>query len=316
MVTQNGVAVSKPLTEGAVAQIQDSRDYAINRAVPVIMADSIVGTYKYWDKNDLARYEVELRQPGSTYKRVDLDIAEKAYRCQGYGLKTGIAVENSFELGGNPMQTAADYLVDQGLQTIETIGFSKLMTTGLFDNDVSPTTKWDLDTSNPIKDIRGYKVTGRKASRTRMNNAIMTEDVFEALLENQEIIDRLPTNELRILTEEEQLARVFGLDNIYVSRASNIVVNEGASGEAPASFGTESMLLFHKSSGNYVNSPNGALMVVRNNAPGIDGAMGMGITNPYFDEDTDEEIIKLKLQFDIIIPAKSCGVFISNILST
>lgn len=315
MVTQNGVLVSVPLTTGAVAQIQDNMDYVATRAFHVVTAPTLTGTYKYWDKNDLARYEAELRKPGASYKRVDLDLAEKAYQCLNYGLKTGIAQENSAELGGNPLAVAAEYLLDQGYQTLETAMFNTFLKTGVFENDIAVGDNWDTTAGNPIKDIRNAQKVGRAAGRKPLNSMVLSEDVFEVLIQNEEILDRMPTNEMRILTQEQQLAAVFGLANVYVSKASNITVNEGAAtGDDPTTYGTGKCLLFHKSAGNPVQNANAGLIIVRNYGQGITGSNGMGITSPYFDEDTDSEIIKLKLAFDMVVPAPSCGVLLHSMI--
>lgn len=317
MVAENNAVFSKPLTLGAVAQIQDQTDFIATKAFPIVLANSKTGTYKYWDVKDLQRLEAELRKPGSKFKRVNLDVEEKSYNCQNFGLEVGIADETAGELGGNPMQIQADYLMNQGLITLEQNMFTSFLTEGgsVWENEATPTNKWNTTAGDPISDFRNAAVAVAKAGGKRPNSCVMSEDVFEALLQNDVILDRLSTASLRVLTQEQQLAQILGIQNVYVSRGYAVTGNEDASSEAAASLGTEKCLIYYKSDMAPTQNPNAGLVIVRNYAGDVVGANGMGITSPYFDNTTRENIIQLLLRFDMVVPAKTLGYLFYNVLA-
>ncbi len=303
MPTEKGAVFSKPLTLGAVAQITEQDLYVATKAFPIVLADSLKGTYKYYDKDDLAKYEIELRKPGASYKRITLDVAEKTYSCKGYGLRYDVPMETEGELGGDPLMTGADVLVDNGLQCLEANMVDTYLATSYWDNaDVTPTTKWDATGGNPIADIRAAKITVKNAGKRIPNAILCTEDVFEALLENDEILDRMPTDSMRILSKEEQLAAVFDVKYFFVTKSPSVTA-------------TEKLLLYYRDDVAPSQKPNAGLIIIRNYAGDIVDAKGMGVTEPVFDEDTDCDFIKLKLRFDMISPAKSLGVLFINQLT-
>ena len=303
MPTEKGAVFSKPLTLGAVAQITEQDLYVATKAFPIVLADSLKGTYKYYDKDDLAKYEIELRKPTASYKRITLDVAEKTYLCRQYGLRYDVPIEIEGELGGDPLMVGADVLVDNGLQCLESNMVDTYLATSYWDNaDITPTTKWDATGGNPIADIRAAKITVKNAGKRIPNAILCTEDVFEALLENDEILDRMPTDSMRILSKEEQLAAVFDVKYFFVTKAPSVTA-------------TEKLLLYYRDDVAPTQKPNAGLIIVRNYAGDIVDARGMGITEPVFDEDTDSDFIKLKLRFDMVSPATSLGVLFINQLT-
>lgn len=307
MVTEKGAAVNKPLTMGAVAQITDQNLYVATKAFPIVMSESIKGTYKYYNKEDLNKFSVELKKPGSSYKRILADVEEQSFLCKNYGLRYDIAEENKSELGGNPHATGAAILADQGLQCLELNMVDTFLATGLYDTaDITPTAKWDVATTNPIADIRAAKVTVKNAGRRIPNAILCNEDVYEALLQNDYILDKISTSGiggtgLRLLTKEEQLAQIFDVQYFNVIKAPGVT-------------DTEKLLLYYIDPVMPAEKPNTGLIIVRNYAGDVVGANGMGITAPQMDDD-DNEFIKLKLRFDMVTPATSLGVLFVNTLT-
>ena len=307
MVTEKGAAVNKPLTMGAVAQITDQNLYVATKAFPIVMSESIKGTYKYYNKEDLNKFSVELKKPGSSYKRILADVEEQSFLCKNYGLRYDIAEENKSELGGNPHATGAAILADQGLQCLELNMVDTFLATGLYDTaDITPAAKWDVATTNPIADIRAAKVTVKNAGRRIPNAILCNEDVYEALLQNDYILDKISTSGiggtgLRLLTKEEQLAQIFDVQYFNVIKAPGVT-------------DTEKLLLYYIDPVMPAEKPNTGLIIVRNYAGDVVGANGMGITAPQIDDD-DNEFIKLKLRFDMVTPATSLGVLFVNTLT-
>jgi len=298
MTTETGVVFSKPLTLGAVAQVANQDLYVATKVFPIVLANSLKGTYKYFNIADLNTFAVEVRKPGASYKNVTLNVSEQAYLCKQYGLKYSLPIEHENELGGDILQTGANFLYDQGLKTLEYQLASTYLVTGLWGTDYAPTNKWS-GTGNPITDIRNAQVSVRKAGQGIADCALMTEDVFLALLENAIIIDRLSVDTLRVLTQAEQLANILGLKEIHILRQTTL---------------TGFCLLYVKNPTAPEQNPNAGLIIIRNYAEDVMDAKGIGITNPYFDEDTDSKVLKLKLRFAMVVPAPNLGYLFNTVV--
>lgn len=308
---------NKPLVLGAVAQLQKAGNFAAMKSFPVVMADSIEGTYKYWNLEDLLRYEVAERKPGTHYKRIDTDVDTKTFFCKDYGVEEPLAIESVGELGGNPVQQIADKLMIQGMMTFEQEMVSTFFaTSGGYSKVYTGTTdfvKWDDATSNPIEDIEEGLDYVEENTGLRPNVITCTRDVFRKLKQNQEIIDRLATDSLRILRTEEALARIFDVEEFNVSKATYISGNEKAS-ETRSAFATKQLIATYKAPTNAVNSPNAGLIIVRNYAGDVVGANGMGIET-YEEKQTDSTIVRLKQRFDMVIPSVDLGVVFTACIS-
>jgi len=299
MTTENGVLFSKPLTLGAVAQMTSRDLYVATKVFPIVLTNSLKGTYKYFNQEDLTQFAVELRKPGSSYKNISVDVKEQAYLCKGYGLKYSLPIEHEEELGGEILQTGANLLYDNGLKVLEYTFADTYMKTCLWGTDADKTSaKWS-GAGDPIVDVKNAKIQIRKAGKGNAEYAVLTEDVFSALCENDSIIARMAVDTFREIHQEQQVAQILGLREIYVLRETTT---------------TGMFLLFAKNPVAPTENPNAGLIMIRNYAHEVADAKGIGITNPYFDEDTDSKVIKLKLRFDMITPAPTLGYLLYNLV--
>lgn len=322
MPAHNDTVFNKPLMLGAIPQLQKETSFAALKTCPVVMADSIEGTYKYWNLEDLLRFEVAERKPGSYYKRVDTDLDTRTYYCKDYGLEEPLPIESVGELGGNPLQNIADKLFINGMMNFEQEfvttafdvagnGFTKVY-------DVSSGAEllgkqWDATDSNPIEDIEQGLDYVEDQTGLRPNTITCGRDVYRKLKQNPEIIDRLATNELRILRSEEALARIFDVSEFNVTKGTYITGNEKTT-ETKSAFVTKKLIASYKAPTNPGVSPNGLLIIVRNYAGDIVGANGMGIET-YFEKASDSTIIRLKQRFDIVVPSPALGVAFNNCIA-
>lgn len=298
MATEKGVMVSLPLTRGAIAQITDRTLYVATQAFPVVLADSLTGTYKYFDKDQLSKYQVELRKPGASYKKITADVDTKAFSCKNYGLAYVLPEEYSQELGTDMLQVGANYLYDQALQTLEYQVGHNFLKTGVWDSEFAPTVKWSAPTgSNPIADFKQAKKDIRDKGKTVARFALMTEDVYDGLCQNENILDRMAVTEFRAIDDEQKLASILGLQAIYVMRETDL---------------TNFCLVYAKNEAAPKEQPNAGLIIMRNYAKEVKDSNGIGITEPYFDEDNDSDVIKLKLRFTPETPATSLGCLIKT----
>jgi len=307
MPNTNDVSFNKPLVLGAVATLQKADSFSALKSAPLVLADSITGSYKYWNLKDLLRFEVAERNPGTAFKRIGTGLVPKSYLCKDYGLEEALPIEHVGELGGNPMQAIADKLMIQGMMNYEQAFAAKAFaTTGGFNEVITVSTKWSAIDSNPIKDIEAGLDAIEDKTGLRPNVITCTRDVFRALKQNQDILDRLATDQLRILRTEQALAVIFDVMEFNVSKASRIVGNEQTT-EVIGAFASKKLVATYKAPTAPEASPNGLIIIARNYAGEVVGANGMGVET-YFEKNTDSNIIRLKQRFTVEIPSADLGV--------
>jgi hypothetical protein len=298
MTNEKGIVVSKPLTLKAIAQTNTDM-YIATSVFPIVLAPTLKGTYKYYSLGDLQKFEVELRKPGASFKNVSLELEEKSFNCQHYGLRYPCPREFQEELA-DMLQTGANYLYEQGLRTLEYQFASTFLKQSVFGTDATPTTKWNATGSNPIADFKLAKKTIREDGRATAQYAVMTEDVFDALCENEDIKDRMAVDTFRAVTSEAQLAQILGLREIYVVRETSV---------------TEICVVFAKNTVTPVESPNAGLIVIRDYAKIPKDGKGIAISAPFYDQDTHSDALDLELHFTMITPAPTLGYCFYNVLT-
>lgn len=319
MPTHNESTFNLPLIRGAVAMLQKPESFAALKSIPRVQVSAITGNYKYWDLDDLLRFEVQARKPGADFHQVINNLENKTFYCEDYGLEFPVPIETAGELGGNILEQTAAQAMQQGLMQFEVKMAETLFATSggyskVYDvsSDLTGVT-WDNNSSNPIADIEEGLDYVEENTGLRPNVITCTRDVFRKLKQNQEIIDRLATDSLRILRTEDALATIFDVDEFNVTKATYISGNEKSS-ETRSAFATKKMVAHYKSDVNPAGSPNGALMLVTNYAGDIVGANGMGIET-YFHKPKDSDIVRLKQRFDIVIPSADLGVVFNNCIA-
>lgn len=314
----NNVAMNRPLMEGAVAVLQKETNFFALKTFPVVYADSNTGTYKYWDLEDLLRHENEMRKPGSNFKRVQLDVAEQSFTCENYGLEVNVAREDRQELGGNPLQTKALYLMRQGLVTLDVAAYNKYFATSggfnkVYDVASSLSSKqWDAADSNPIKDIEEGLDYIEDQTGLRPNVLTMTKDVFRKLKHNPELLDRQAVDKDRGITTEEEMAKALGVEEVVVAKGTYISGNEKTS-ETRTGFGTKRVVATYRQKVAPADSPNAGLIIIRDYGD-LDGATGMGIET-YFDKPTESDIVRLWQRFTPEVSSKDLGVVFDNCIA-
>jgi len=229
--TANDVHVDAILTNISVAYIQEQAAYIASRVFPIIPVEKQSDKYFTYTKGDWFRDEAQLRAPATESAGSGYTLATSTYSTQVYAFHKDVddQVRANADTPLNPDRDATQFVTQRMLMRQEVQWTSDFFTTGVWANDVTPSTLWsNYTSSDPIGDIEAGKATMLNNTGFLPNTMVMGYEVFRQLRHHPDIVDRVKYTSAENVTEDI-LARYFGVDRILVARA---IRNTGAEGAA------------------------------------------------------------------------------------
>mgnify|MGYP003651718946 CR=1 FL=1 len=236
--TASAVHVNTPLTNISVAYSQQADKFVAHRVFPVVPVAKQSDRYYEYSKDDWLRSEAQLRAPGSESAGGGYRLTNTStYFCAVNAIHKD--VDDQIRANADPVinmdRDATEYITQQLLMKREkdwVSSFFQLLTwTGsTTDTDIGVgtgiTTAWDA-TSTPITDIALQAASIMKKTGYYPNTLVITPDVYNALINNDDIVDRIKYTQKGVVGRD-LLANVLGLDRVEVCWATNNTAKEGA----------------------------------------------------------------------------------------
>ena len=319
MATNDKVTFNRLITDKAEGLMEDTRDFVAMRAFGVATVNKRVGEYPVFKIADLYRNSLRKRAVGSQYAETGTDLELRAFACEDYGVEEPIPYETMQEMGEGYKQQIADKLMIDAYRNYEDVvcGFAfneanwtKVMTGAAATNfELNQFAKFSDGANNISELFREFKDLVKKECGRKPNTALMTSDVMDALLENAFIRDLIATTRDQII-DEMFLAKVLGLDNIYVTEA--IVNKAGLDGKNMDYLYKGTCLLYWdgQAGRNSITAPC-AMKVVRLNYGDTNSASGVGIYERE-DEARDAQILRVKQRFVPVVQYKEAAILLKG----
>lgn len=259
--TPSDVHVNQPLTNISIAYMQDTKEFIATQVFPNVPVAKNSDVYFVFPKGEWFRSEARERGLGaeSAGTRFSVDKAP-AYNAT----VKAVHVDIDDQLRANQdspldLDSASSERVTRGLLLRRERDFAAhYFTTGLWTGsdtgtDVTPSTAWDADNSTPIKDIRNQMSAMKTKTGFRPNKLVIGEDVWDAIQDNADFLDRISISRDKIVTLD-LLATVLGLPpgGVLVAGAIQNIAVEGAAADSME-------MLFH----------DGALLVYAADRPSL-----------------------------------------------
>lgn len=260
------VHVNAPLTNISVAYIQSAADFISDKVFPVVPVDKQSDIYWVYTKNDWFRDEAQKRGPGteSVGSGYNLD-SSNTYYAHVWAFHKDVAdqVRANSDAGIDVDRDATVFVTQRLMLRREREWHAKNFVAGKWGKDLTgvaggevPGTsfrQWsDYANSDPVNDIKTGRMAIKSVTGFRANTLVLQEEVFEALKQHPDIIDRYKYTNSSVITAD-MLARLFEVDRILVSGAVYATNNEGGT-EAYSFVGAKGALLCYA-------APNPGLLV-------------------------------------------------------
>lgn len=237
MPTAGAVHIDKPLTQISVAYMQDEQDFIADKVFPKIPVDHQTDKYWIFSKEYFFRSQAKLRAPGTPAAQGGIGLTTGTYSCDVYAFAEVIPdqvrsnADESLDLDMAMTLNISRQLLLIKEQKFSEVAFTKAnWATSVVGNATAATGKFvfwsDYTNSDPAADIRQLRMTVKKKTGIAPNTLVLPEATFETVRLHPKIRDIYKYTTNQVVTED-MLAKVFGVDNLYISKAVVTSSEEG-----------------------------------------------------------------------------------------
>lgn len=225
-----------------------NEDYIAEQILPIIPTTQRTGKYFKYDTSKF-RKENSLRAMGAPSKEVEYGLSiSTPFVCLDHALKAIVPDELKDQAPSplSPEIDAAENVTEKLLieKEYDLAAYMQALTaTGTSGKTLAGITMWsDYTNSSPIDDIK----TGKAAIHAKIfkepNTLVLGKEVYEKLLDHPDIIDRIKyRSDVATL---EILARLFGVDKIFIGAAGYESAKEGHASSMAYIWGKYAWLLY------------------------------------------------------------------------
>jgi len=317
--TRGDIHVNRPLTNILIAYMQSAVEFIAGKVFPNIPVQKQSDRYIQYPKDQWFRSDTQSRGLSQESAGSGFEIDNTpTYYCDVKALHFDI---------DDQMRANQDQPIDLDRDGTQFVTHQNLLrrekdwaaayfspstwtgsTTG---GDITPGTLWDASGSTPIKDQRAQMAAMKKKTGRRPNVAVYSEDVWNALQDNADFIDRIKLSNDKVVTTD-LLARLLEVDRVLVAGAVENTAKEGA---------TASMdWLYSKGAALYYAAPRPSIMQPSAGYcfswKGYMGASNDGARMKRFRmEHLNSDRIEGEIAYDMKLVASDMGVFFANVIS-
>lgn len=201
--TPGDVHVNQPLTSILIAYFQQAAAFVADRVFPNVLVAKQSDVYYRYDRSDFWRNQYKKRAPSSESAGSGWKIDATAnYYCDIWGLHKDI--DDYLRANADSVlsmdRDATEFLGQQALISREVTWAAKNFAASKWTTDVTgvattPSTlevlQWDDTDSTPIADIKAYSTIIQGLTGYRPNKLVVGREVWDALSEHPDPIDRV-----------------------------------------------------------------------------------------------------------------------------
>jgi len=324
MPTKQQAHIDKALTNMSVAYMQEESNFIADKVFPRIPVKKQSDVYFVYNKGDFFRDEARVRAGASESVGGEYGVqTDTPYYCKVYAFHKDVTEQDraNYDDPLDADKDATDFVTQKMLVRREVVWAEKYFKSGVWSTEISgvstsPSTNqtlyWNLDTSDPIKDITSQ--IPKMASQTgfRPNTFVMSPFVFYALKNHPDVLDRIKYTQKGIVTAD-LLATLFEVQNVYVAWGVVNSAAQGAADDIDFVMGKHALLCYvnprpaiKKPSAGYIFTWTGLLGA---------GAYGNRIVRLPMDMlGLGTERIEGEIAFDAKVIAQDLGVFFKDIV--
>jgi hypothetical protein len=240
------VHIDAVLTNISVAYVQSEADFISGRVFPSIPVSKQTDKYFTYDQNDWFRDEAQIRPPSTESAGGGFDISTDSYSADVFAFHQDLPdqVLANADAPLNLEADAARFVTRKLLLKREIEWASTYFKTGVWSTDNTSATDWDVyATSTPLLDIQTAKGTMLNATGYEPNTLVLGYDVYAALLNHPDFVDRIKYTSSEAITQEI-MARLFGVDRVFVARAIKATNIEGETAAYSQIFSDSALLAY------------------------------------------------------------------------
>ena len=321
--TLSQLHIDRDLTNYSEKIVPDMSQYVVGRAFPSVPVMKQSDKFHIYDRAEYNRNTAEEVAPGAPPPYTGQKWSNSTYFAKKYGQGTVVTEEQvvnedeAIELREN----ATMFVTDKVLKQKEVFVLGEVFKANVWGrNPSAPSATWNADTNqgDPIADVLDEKVALKAETGLEPNSILMTEQVFNALLTNERIIDRIAgmgSTSNPAIVNKMNIAAVFGVSRIEVAGAIQNTAGEGLTASHSYIASGGNMILYHAPLGMTTGRMT-ATAASFFNWTGLIGTNNMGVrVRRYWDEETMCEKVIAETAYDFQLRGAELGSYMTGLTS-
>ena len=319
----NSVHVDAILTNISVAYLQNQDNFIADKVFPVIPVDKKSDKFFTYTKNDWFRDEAQRRAGGTESAGGGYGLSTGSYNADVFAFHKDVDDQTLYNADAplNPLREATEFVTRRLMLRKEIQWNTDFFAGGIWANDYdgvsgTPTTnevkQWsDYAASDPIDDIEDAKAGILSTTGMEANTLVLGYDVFRALKNHPDIVDRIKYTSSQTVTAD-MLAAMFDVPRVIVSKAVKATNNEGATGAYAFTSGKKA-LLCHVAPTPGLLTPSAGYSF---SWTGVSGGLGATVgTSQFRMESLKADRIEAEMAFDNKVIADDLGWFWDSVVA-
>lgn len=325
--------INAPLTNISVGWQQSplSRQYVASQVFPIVPVQTQGGLFWKYNQEDWYRGQAEKRAPATESSGGGWDVTTDNYFCDVYAVHKDLADQDVANASAmfNLDRDATIWVTQNLLQKRENLFAASFMVASTWTGSSAvsgggaggdltgvasgPTAgqfiQFDASGSDPIGLVAGQSIGMARATGFRPNTLVMGPTVYNALLQNSSIIERIKYSERGIISED-LLRQVFGVDRLFVTWGIQNTANYGETA-AYSFIKDDAMLLCYSAPSPGLMQPTAGYIFTW---AGFLGAQAYGTRIKRFRmEELEADRVEGEMAFDMKVIDPRLGVFFTNV---
>lgn len=322
---QGTLHVDRYMTNFSLKYVQQRRNFVSQRAASVIPVLKQTDKYVTYDRGYFWRDEAKPRPLGGRPEQVTYKLGEGTYSAIEYALEHVIDdrqranVDDPIRLDEN----AATLLTQKMMIKQDRIWATNMFAASKWSTEVSGVASTPGSTqvhqfndagSNPLGAIDHWRDVMNEKTGFMPNTLVLGANVKRVLRLHADIADRIKYTQIGI-ADEELLAKLFEVDNVFVARSIYNSAAEGATDSFNYIVDKNAMWLGYIDPNPGLDSPTAiANFAWTGLLPGVTNAIG-GVIERGRDDRAHSDYVQSRMAFDIRIVAQDLGIFFTNAVS-
>lgn len=328
----NNLHVSKPLTNVALAYIQDADEFVADKVLPPKPVKKETDLIPEWSRENIARLGTKNRAKGTEAATTDLEfLFTKTYIIENYALAVPCTIEDTVNLDApfDLKREATTFLGEQALIRKEKSFTDNFMATSKWSKDVAGVASspngithatpqvlhWSNASSTPIADMRyGIRFIHSKTGR-RANTIVLSADVAYMLADSPDIIGRLDRGQTPggpAGGSPENIADVLGRllgCRVFIQGSIIDSSNEGVTMSHDFMASKKCLVMFVPRMPSLF-TPSAAMAFGQDNIGGTPTYI-----RDYYVDSKQARLVELQMYFDHVLTGSDLGFFFNDIIA-
>ena len=319
----SAVHIDVPLTNLAIGIFQDPANF-LGTVFPLAPVDKQSNKYWVWDRGDVLRDNLQVRQPGTESAGTEFNVSSSSYYCDVFALHMDLddqtAANADFDVEARIVRTLTANLQ----QHIEQQQIAQLLASGKWGTDQTGTnslspganqyTQFDFTGADPGLIIDQLNDTILADTGRRGNTLVLGATAWTKLKRSAAIKDQMKYTTAAVPTEAV-VASVLGVDRVIVARGIKATSAKGQTLTTGMTFGAKTGWLGYVEPNASMETASSAFIPVWT---GLDGAsFGAAAPNIYRIEIPEKRVVRYELQiaYDMVITSTLLGKFLASAVS-